>query len=395
MANVGRRGIACAVAAALIAVTGSGVSTMAPAAASPVTASAVTGPQTSGDSLFPRIGNRGYNVRHYSIKLTYESSGSIRATTTITAIASKRLSSFSLDLEGLTVGRVVVDGRTAAYNHLGAKLVVTPRTPVTGRFIVAVSYAGTPKPHIDPDDALDGWIPSSDGATVVSEPVGAMTWFPNNNTPRDKATFTIAVNVPKHLEVAGSGDLAGRRRHGARTTWVWRQSRPMATYLAMISIGDYDVYHSTMKTATGRKLPVWSFIEPSLGSLASQRALIPKIIRFEERRFGRYPFGSTGIVVKNLDVDYSLETQNRPVFDATVDDLPDTASLVHELAHQWYGDSVTPKDWGDIWLNEGFATYAEWWWAAAHGGPSTAQSFQVCTTPTRLRPRYGHRRPRH
>ena len=91
--------------------------------------------------------------------------------------------------------------------------------------------------HIDPDGALDGWIPTGDGATVLSEPVGAMTWFPNNNTPWDKATFDVAVNVPKDLEVAGNGDLTSRTRHGSTTTWHWQQRRPMATYLAMISIG--------------------------------------------------------------------------------------------------------------------------------------------------------------
>jgi aminopeptidase N len=146
----------------------------------------------------------------------------------------------------------------------------------------------------------------------------------------------------------------------------------MATYLSMISIGKYDVYHSTMTTTSGRKLPIWSFIEPKLGSLSAERKLIPSIVRFEERRFGAYPFTSVGIVVKDLGVGYALETQNRPVFDGT----PDTLTLVHEIAHQWYGDSVTPRDWGDIWLNEGFATYAESLWTAAHKGPSTKAQFQ-------------------
>jgi len=201
--------------------------------------------------------------------------------------------------------------------------------------------------------------------------VGASTWIPNNNTPRDKATFTLHVTVPQALAVAANGDLAHRSTHHGRTTWTWRQSRRMATYLAMISIGRYDVYHSTMTTTTGRRLPVWSFVEPKYGSLAAERALIPEIVRFEERKFGRYPFTSVGIVVKDLGVGYALETQNRPVFDGA----PDTSTMVHELAHQWYGDSVTPRSWEDIWLNEGFASFAEDLWAAAHGGPTTQQAF--------------------
>ena len=137
--------------------------------------------------------------------------------------------------------------------------------------------------------------------------------------------------------MAGSGDLKSRKRHGAHRTWVWKQRKPMATYLAMISIGNYDVYHSTMTTRAGRKLPIWSFIEPKLGSLADERALIPRVIRFEEQRFGPYPFGSAGIVVKDLKVGYALETQNRPVFDRKPDTAHDRARIrppvVRRLGH--------------------------------------------------------------
>ena len=329
------------------------------------------GAPTAGDSLFPEVGNGGYDVRHYAISLRYASSGSITARTTIRAKAKKALSSFSLDLEGLQVDRVRVDGRKASYVRRANKLVITPAKPVRGTFRTTVAYHGKPVTHIDPDGAKDGWIPTSDGATVVAEPVGAMTWFPNNNTPRDKASFRVAVNAPATPRGRGQR-CAQKKKHGARTTWTWTQRQPMATYLAMISIADYDVYRSTMTTTTGRKLPLWSFIEPALGSQASARALIPRAIRFAERRYGPYPFDSAGIVIKNIDVGYALETQTRPVFDGPTDD----STIIHEFAHQWYGNSVTPKDWGDIWLNEGFATYAEWQWAAAHGGPSTAEQFQ-------------------
>ena len=380
MSNVSSTGKRSSRTARLVAVATSGALAFAmaagsttPAAGVPVeplrAAAASPGAHAIGDSLFPEIGNGGYNVKHYSIKLNY-ASGSISATTTVTAQAKKRLSSFSLDFEGLDVSRVRVDGHVATFSRQDEKLIVTPRSPVSGTFKTKITYSGKPVTHVDPDDAPDGWIPTDDGATVLSEPVGAMTWFPNNNTPRDKATFDISVRVPAALEVAGSGDLKSRKRHGAHRTWVWQQRKPMATYLAMISIGNYDVYHSTMTTRSGRKLPIWSFIEPKLGSMADERALIPRVIRFEEKRFGTYPFGSAGIVVKDLKVGYALETQNRPVFDGK----PDTATIVHEFAHQWYGDSVTPRDWGDIWLNEGFADYSEHWW---DGSPRRRQPGRV------------------
>lgn len=356
----------------------------AAAAATPATATApavpaatarppVPGAQTSPDSLFPAQGNGGYDVSHYAIDLRYRSDRSITATTTVRARATRPLSRFSLDLEGLTVSRVVVDGRPAAFRRDGTKLVVTPVRAVRNRFTTRVTYAGTPTTHTDPDGSKEGWFATADGATALNEPVGAMTWFPNNNTPRDKATFDLRVTVPKHLEVASNGVLLSRRTAGHSTTWAWRQTKPMASYLSMVSIGQYDVYHSTVALRDGRRLPVWSFIQPGLGTLAEQRALIPQILRFQEKRYGRYPFASSGIVVADLSIGYALETQDRPVFDG----VPDSRVLVHEFAHQWYGDSLTPKDWGDIWLAEGFASYAEWQWAAAHGGPSTAAAFRA------------------
>ena len=336
-----------------------------------------TSTRQAPDSLFPEQGSSRYDVKHYAISLTYKNSGEIKAKTTLVAKTKKRLKSFSLDLEGLTVDSVKVNGHRADFSRRDTKLIIKPSKVLDGRFSVTVKYHGKPTTHIDPDGAKDGWIPTSDGGVVVlSEPVGAMTWFPNNNTPRDKATFDMKITVAAKLEVAGSGDLKSVRKHHGQETWRWVQPKQQATYLAMIAIDNFDVYRSTMTTTTGRKLPIWSFIEPKLGTQAAARALVPKAIRYLERRFGPYPFNSAGIVVKDSDVDYALETQNRPVFDIDPGETVDDLTNVHEWAHQWYGNSVTLSDWGDIWLNEGFATYAEWLWTASHGGPSTAEQFQ-------------------
>jgi aminopeptidase N len=361
-----RRTAALLSAALAVTLTGAGAGAAGASTAEP-------GGRSAHDSLFRHIGNTGYDARHYAITLRYShTTRRIAATTTITAQAQQRLSSYSFDLQGLTVRGVRVDGRPAAFRRNGNKLVVTPSRAVSGRFTTTVRYGGRPVTHIDPDGSEDGWIPTSDGATVLGEPLGAMTWFPDNDTPRDKATYTMRITAPSASAVASNGDLVRRAGHDGATTWTWRQRRPMAPYLAMISIGRYRVYHSTMRTTTGRRLPVWSFVDPRLGTLAGKRRLVPQVIRFEERRFGPYPQTSVGIVVKDLGVGYALETQNRPVFDGT----PDTLTLVHELAHQWYGDSVTPRDWQDVWLNEGFATYAEALWTAAHGGPGTRTAYR-------------------
>lgn len=330
------------------------------------------GARSAGDVLFPSIGNGGYDVTHYDIRLDYSARRPITATTAITARAEKRLSRFSFDLEGLRVEAVTVNGHRASFRRHGTKLVVVPRKSVTGRFVTRVKYHGTPVTHRDPDGSKDGWIPTTDGATVQSEPVGAATWFPNNNTPADKATYRVAVTAPSKLSVAGNGVLSSRRKHRASTTWTWSQTVAMPTYLAMISIGNYHVYHSTIRLPSGRRLPVWSFIDPSFGTAAKARARIAPILAFEEKRYGRYPFTSAGIVVDNTDSGYALENASRPVFDS----VPETLTEVHEFGHQWYGDSVTPELWMDVWLNEGFASYTEDLWTAAHGGPSTRQQAQ-------------------
>ena len=230
------RGTAGVGAGAALAVTGGLLGTVAPtadatadAAADAAVHAAVVGGESSGDSLFPTIGNTGYRVGHYDIRLHYLSSGAIRATTRIAARAPERLSRFSLDLEGLDVHGVRVDGRPATYSRHGHKLVVTPVSPVVGRFSTVVRYGGKRVTHTDPDGAADGWIPTKDGgATVLSEPVGAVTWFPDNNTPRDKATFSVRVTAPSEFKVAGNGDLVGRRAHGGappgtgRSAGRWR-----------------------------------------------------------------------------------------------------------------------------------------------------------------------------
>ena len=198
-----------------------------------------------------------------------------------------------------------------------------------------------------------------------------MTWVPSNNTPGDKARYTFRVSVPSALTVAANGVLADRSRHGARTTWTWRERDPMSAYLATVSIGKYQSFPSSTTSITGRRIPIWSFVDSTLGAAAEARRDLPSVIRFEERRFGAYPFDSSGMIIDNADVGYALETQGRPFFPGGAD----TGTLVHEIAHQWYGDSVTLTDWHDIWLAEGFATYAEWMWSNIHGGSTPAERF--------------------
>ncbi|MYR61951.1 M1 family peptidase [Streptomyces sp. SID625] len=327
------------------------------------------------DPYFPKAGNGGYDVSHYGLTLAYDPGPRrLTGTAVITARATEDLSAFDLDLKGMEVRSVTVEGREARFNRAGQELTVRPHDGLDKgeTFSTTVRYAGTPQTLTDPDGSEEGWLPTSDGALALGQPVGSMAWFPSNNHPSDKATYDIAVSVPANgkLTAVSNGELTGTTTAGGRTTYRWRTGEPMASYLATVAIGDFDVRRSTLKNG----LPVYTAVDPSLAE-ASDAVLgqLPEIMDWAEYNFGPYPFSSTGVIVDRLpDGTYALETQNRPTFPGA----PDTATLVHELAHQWYGDSVTPRSWRDMWLNEGFATYAEWLWDEDHDGPSAQETFQ-------------------
>ncbi len=326
------------------------------------------------DTLFPAQGHTGYDVRHYDVRLRYEPvTNRLEASTALRAVARTTLRSFRLDFVGMRIGSVEVDGRPARWRRTDEQLVITPRTPLREgrRFVTTVAYAGTPSTYTDADGSKEGWVRTVDGAIALGEPVGTMTWIPSNNTPADKARYTFRIDVPSTVQATANGNLVSRVRRGLRTTWTWQARDRMSTYLAMVAIGTFDVHRSSVASITGRTIPLWSFVDRASDDTGAARALLPQVMRFQERAFGPYPMRSGGMVVDNAEVGYALETQTRPFYPFSVD----AVTLVHETAHQWFGNSVTFRDWHDIWLAEGFATYAEWLWEAAHGRKSPAQRF--------------------
>ncbi|MFH9617220.1 M1 family metallopeptidase [Streptomyces pratensis] len=328
------------------------------------------------DPYFPRLGNGGYDVTHYDLSLDVDPTAArLSGTAVITARATQDLSAFNLDLAGLEVRSVTVEGRPAAVNRAGSELTLRPDRAVADRlrtgssFRTVVSYAGPPRTVTDADGSEEGWLRTTNGAVALGEPAGSMAWFPGNHHPADKASYDLRVTVPEGRSAVSNGELASRRTTGGRTTFHWRTREPMASYLATVVVGRYTVRES----AAGGGLPVITAVAPDVdGASAGVLARIPEVIAWGEKRFGPYPFSSAGAVVgRRGDAGYALETQNRPFFPGP----PDTGLLVHELAHQWFGNSVTPASWRDMWLNEGFATYAEWLWSADHDGVPVAESF--------------------
>jgi Peptidase family M1 domain/Peptidase M1 N-terminal domain len=542
-----------------------------------------------GDPYFPLDGNGGYDVAHYDLDLAYEPSTDVLSgAVTIRARATQNLSRFNLDLEGLTVRHVSVDGRRASWTRDGGELIITPRHGLKKhkRFKTVVEYDGVPEPIGDEQIGISGFIHTDDGTLVAGQPDAAATWYPVNDHPADKASYTFEITVPHGLVAMANGELKSSRTSRGRTTWVWDAKEPMASYLTTATIGEFDVdayrrdgirywdaidpelllqptprtgqqfmisqeaeqsYKRLTRTIdvpagggelsfwvwrdteanwdhffveahpvgsddwttlsdlngnnsqdTGFVCPYWLGLHPFLehyqtdsgdgtctpsgstgdwwaasgstygyeqwrvdlspyaggqvevslsyasddlfqlpgvfvddivgpggagstsfeddgntldgwtvagppegsipnetdwtvgtaddsppttgeiaaGSLARQ----PEIIDFLAGIFGRYPFSAAGGIVDDTDtIGFALETQTRPVYSKAFFHNSESgdAVVVHELAHQWAGDSLALERWQHIWLNEGFATYMEWLWSEREGFGTAQEIFEA------------------
>jgi aminopeptidase N len=342
---------------------------------------AVAGSAGIGDPYFPQDGNGGIDVQKYAVHDRYLFDGRLSGWTRLTLRTTERLSSFDLDFL-LPVSSVRLSTGPATFSRPDRhELRIRPSRPIAAgtTLRVKVRYAGRPGRHSYAGES--NWQATRHEAEAVNEPHMAPWWFPSNDHPRDKARLDLHLTVPSTRQVIAGGRLLGVRRVGDRTTYHWGGGGPMATYLAFFVAGDFNVRRGRShglryEIAVSRRLS-----RPMRRAAMRGLRQTPAIVAWLRGQLGRYPFGRTGGVVTALDPGFSLENQTRPVYPLGVSRL----LMVHELAHQWFGDSVSVRRWRDVWLNEGFATYFEHRWTEGNGGQTTSRwlrSTYDATPPT-------------
>ncbi len=308
------------------------------------------------DSIFPKEGNGGYDVQHYNIEVDWNKENKIiNATTTIRAKATKNLSGFYLDFRGLTIDTITVNGTNVTYKRIDDDLkIILPQTMIlheNEEFTCIVYYHGLPNRQGERNHYGKGWTDTVEGNVVVASEPGVANWFPCNNHPRDKATYSFKITVSKPYVVAASGVKTKVTESTNTRTYFFEENHPMATYLVTVNIAEFTLYESIGETTNLhiRNYIDKDYIDKNNSKLNSQ----DDIVYFESEKVGSYPFDEVGGIVIPAPYYFALETQSKILY------LNRYFPVAHEIAHQWFGNSISINDWRDLWLNEGFATYVD------------------------------------
>ncbi|PPK63537.1 M1 family metallopeptidase [Actinokineospora auranticolor] len=336
----------------------------------------VAGAAGIGDPYYPDDGNGGYDVLAYDVGISYDpATKHLDGDTTVTATASADLSQYNLDLSGLVVSAVEVDGAPAEFTRTGDReLVITPAAVVRSgaRFRTRVTYAGEPTARGDAALGPSGWqIAKSGGAFAAGEPHSASSWYPVNDHPLDKATFRLTARVPDGWSVISNGREQPPSSSGGWTTFTWEEPTRVAPYLTTVGIDKWTIERSQLPDGT----PVVDAYAPGAEGKKQIEARLPEVLAFLSTWFGPYPQSAAGGIFVNESIGFSLETQTRPIYAQWAE----LDVIVHEQAHQWFGDSVSLTRWSDICLNECLASYAQWLWLE-HNGTNLDDRFRAVAT---------------
>ncbi len=326
-------------------------------------------PTGLGDPLFPDLGAPGIDVQHYDVDLTVSPDLVASGTVTLTLTATEALSRIAIDARSMDVSEVTLDGAPVDFALEEPELLVTPDEPVPAgdEVEVAVTYVDDPALAPSADKLGPGWIRAGGYSYTLNEPEAARDWLPSLDHPSDKATWRFSITPPDGSIAVANGVLASSPDEGAGGPWVWEMDDPMATYLVQVMVGDLEIVEG--RSTSG--VPLSSAVLPDdRADLQRFLDLIDEQVTLYEDLYGEYPFATYGVAVVDQALGLALEQQGRSLFasDAVIEYV-----AAHELAHQWFGNLVTPERWGDIWLSESFATYGHWIWME-HRGQRTLDS---------------------
>jgi aminopeptidase N len=331
-------------------------------------------PQTGAEEpeqLFPRSGTSAYDVDRYDLDLAYDpKTGAVKANAWMSARATERLDEISVDFGGMEIAGVTVNEVPAAAVEQGAgKLHVTPAQPLPPgtAFILGVGYSGVPSVRSDPLGSPLGWIRTAKGSYTNLAPNGSSTWLPTNDRPGDKAVFRLRLTVPAPFRAVANGVPLQQERAADRVTTVWEMAEPMAPSELQITVGELGRLDTT--SPGGRVLT--SFVAAGSPDPAQALALAGRMVDYYSQLFGPYPFATAGLTAIDAPAGLAVAAQGRPLVSAADLAAPvqphEQGVLATALAHQWFGAAVTPARWQDVWLSEGFTTYARWLWMEEAG----------------------------
>lgn len=327
---------------------------------------------TAPDPYMPGHGTDVYRVARYELELDYRiNSNHLRGRATLRAVARRQSSAIVLDLTGLRATKVLMPGRKVRkFSQRAGQLVVVPEPAVLpgDEFSLDIRYEGNPAPRRGLWGEV-GWEELSDGVLVAGQPNGAASWFPCNDHPGDKASYRISVSTDANYRAVCNGSLVSHHARSSRETWVYEQSEPMATYLATVQIGRYELLPLNPERTAGDIVQTAAVPAELVALARTGLARQPQMMRTFTSCFGPFPFPGYTVVVTDDPLEIPLEAQSLSIFGRNhlSTDWESQRLIAHELSHQWFGNSLTAASWKDIWLHEGFACYAEWLWSEEAG----------------------------
>ncbi len=338
---------------------------------------------SAGDPYAPELGNGGYDVQRYTLALTLNPENTtlyqVKASTLIEALATHPLDEIWLDFIGFEITELLLNGESVQYQRQGDKLVVVPPLPIQAgeAFKLSITYNGHPEirqSRYDPyDDHLGFFYSGGENLYVLAEPDGARFWFPCNDHPVDKATFRFEITVPEGYTAVANGILLEHETlEKGSERFIWEHNYPMATYLAMVTVGRYV----RMDSVSPSGIPLQYYVFPNYYlNFDVQMEIVGEALDWMSELFGPYPFETFGYV-SIVSYGVSMETQSMVLLDTG---MIDQDTIIHEMTHMWFGDWVSLASWGEMWRNEGFATYFQWYYPS-RDDPKGFESFMRLRT---------------